>query len=104
MILHLRHLRNLLIPRPHSFLINSLLFGVGVIFAWLEGYRVQVGMPGWLFLLLWFVAQEILVQQAKYMWNDIRDYERDQEIPANKVRPIARSPLATSVTFIMAGR
>lgn len=99
----------MLIPRPHSFLVNSILFGGGVFFAWLEGYRgqhvsSQLKMPAWLFVLLWFLVQEVLVQQAKYMWNDIRDHERDQKIPANRIRPITQQLLATNTTIVMAGR
>ena len=61
-------------------------------------------MPEWLFVLLWFLVQEVLVQHAKYMWNDIRDHERDQKIPANCFRPIIQHRLTTNTTIVMAGR
>lgn len=98
-----------LIPRPFSLLGNSLMFGGGVLFAWLEGYGRQAGSgrsiyPSWLFVLLWFLVQEVLVQQAKYMWNDGHDHERDQKIPANRKRPIARQPLSPTTTVLMSLR
>ncbi len=99
----------MLIPRPHSFLLNLLLFGGGLFFAWMEGYGAQeangnLGQQAWLFVVLGFLVQELLVQQAKYMWNDIRDHERDQKIPANESRPLARQPLSRWITAVMVGR
>jgi hypothetical protein len=78
----MRHSRwGLLILHPHAFLANSLMFAGGVLFAWLEGFSAQAGsgrliLPPLLFVLLWFMVQELLVQQAKYRWNDSRDHER----------------------------
>ncbi len=97
---------SMLLPRPHSFLANGAIFAAGLLFAWLEGFHSDraIGLPLWLFVLLWFIVQELLVQQAKYMWNDIRDHERDQHVPANKVRPLARQPLTKLAPTIMAGR
>ncbi len=53
-----------------------------------------------LFVILWFCIQEGFVQQAKYMWNDVRDYDRDQHLPANQNRLVTRRPV-TAVTYLL---
>lgn len=102
-----------LIPRPLSFLSNTLFFCGGLFFAWLEGYRGvppagQMGPPvfAWPVLIIfgWFATQELLVQQAKYMWNDIRDHRRDQAIPANRTRFVTRRPLSRRTALLCGGR
>lgn len=91
-----------LLPRPLSFLANSLQFWGGVLVtavSQIDGRHgrfppaTEVGQNGLLFVLLWFGVQEGLVQQAKYQWNDLRDWERDQQLPMNRRRPTARHPL-----------
>lgn len=47
-----------------------------------------------LYVIFWFVIQEFFVQQAKYLWNDIRDRNSDNFIPANKLRPITNSKIS----------
>ena len=45
------------------------------------------------------------MQQAKYMWNDIRDYERDQDIPANRARFVTRRESGErQISLLCAGR
>lgn len=39
--------------------------------------------------LIYFVVEEILLQQAKLIWDDIRDYERDKNLLHNQRRAIA---------------
>jgi 4-hydroxybenzoate polyprenyltransferase len=41
------------------------------------------------FSVCWFFVQEGLVQQAKYIWNDIRDRESDREYAGKKNRAMA---------------
>jgi len=92
-----------LLPRPLSFLANSLQFWGGVLVALVSQaglsngrfppFTTDAGPSGLLFVLLWFGVQEGLVQQAKYQWNDLRDWERDQQLPMNRRRPTARQPL-----------
>jgi hypothetical protein len=99
----------LLLPRRLSFFSNTLFFSGGLIFTWLEGHRgsstaVQDGSTfTWTiaFVLCWFLIQEILVQQGKYMWNDIRDHEQDQKIPANRARLVARLEAGDRQIFLL---
>lgn len=44
-----------------------------------------------LYIIFWFAIQELFVQQSKYLWNDIRDQNSNNLIPANKRRPITLS-------------
>jgi len=99
-------MRGLIVPRPLMVLANGLLFSVGVILALVEGTGREAvgGMPLLLFILLWFFVQEILVQQAKYMWNDLRDHEGDQEKPANQGRAVTRLKVTRVLYFLMLGR
>lgn len=82
-------MRAALLPRPLSFAANSLHFAGGLLVAWGEGqWHTSLA-----FVLLWFIAQEGLVQQAKYLWNDLRDQARDRALPANASRPYAQTPI-----------
>ena len=114
-------LQSILLPRPVDFLVKGVLsFALGVGVALAEGYLAR--HPGALrtnefqgafdlhtplhelnpvlFALAWFLIQAFLVEQAKYTWNDIRDHQRDQQIPLNRRRPLAREPI-TRATYVM---
>lgn len=116
-------LRSALLPRPVDFLVKGVLsfvLGVGVALAegylahqpdmlYTEGFRGVLGfhapihqMSPVVLVLAWFFIQSFLVEQAKYTWNDIRDHQRDQEIPLNRHRPLAQRPITRS-TWIMLG-
>ncbi len=84
-----------LFPRPLSLLANGLHFLGGVILASAAG----VTPHSFFYIFLWFLIQEGFVQQAKYMWNDARDHDRDRHLPANRHRSVARTPV-TTVTYL----
>lgn len=90
------HLWSYLWPRPLSLLANGLHFWGGVFLAFVAGTITH----SFLFIFLWFFIQEGLVQQAKYMWNDVRDQDRDRHLPANQYRIVARKPV-TAVTYLI---
>lgn len=48
----------------------------------------------WALGALYFVVEEILLQQAKFMWDDIRDAEHDKILLDNSKRPIARGKMS----------
>lgn len=85
-----------LLPRPLSLLANGLHFWCGVVLVFVAGTSLQ----SFLFIFLWFFIQEGIVQQAKYMWNDVRDHGRDQHLPANQHRIVACKPI-TAVTYLL---
>ncbi len=88
----------ILLPRPLSFFANSIHFAGGLVVAWGMGQWHS----DWLAVLVWFVAQEVLVQQAKYQWNDLRDQERDRHLPANQSRPsTSLSPSSTLIALLL---
>jgi len=56
-------------------------------------------VPVWVYFALWivyFVVEEIFLQQAKLMWDDIRDIERDKILLQNSTRPIASGRLSVT--------
>ena len=49
-------------------------------------------VPLWAILslgLIYLLIEELLLQQAKLLWDDIRDFERDKLLPLNSTRAIA---------------
>ncbi|MGB8982934.1 MAG: hypothetical protein WCC12_13755 [Anaerolineales bacterium] len=103
-----------ILPRPIDFLSKGFLLFGGVVAALLE-HKIPCLIQGncaadlrqvifsapyppnhtalFCYLLAWFVIQEVFVQQAKYLWNDIRDHNANKLIPANRQRPLAASPI-----------
>jgi len=59
-------------------------------------WSVAHAVPPWVVLslvILCFFAQEILLQQAKLLWDDIRDHKRDVNSSINKSRSLAAGML-----------
>lgn len=46
-----------------------------------------------LLIILYFCLEEILLQQSKLLWDDIRDYRRDKKLLLNKDRAVARGDI-----------
>lgn len=90
---HFHYLAQIILPRPLDFLGKAPIFLAGWLIAlgeWnLLPPHTPPGMREFTFALAWFLIQEGLIQQAKHMWNDLRDYGRDQIIPANQTRFVA---------------
>src|SRR5260370_10938660 len=56
-------------------------------------------VPVWVYFALgtiYFVVEEIFLQQAKLLWDDIRDIERDKILLQNSKRPIASGRLSVT--------
>lgn len=98
------------IPRPVDFYTKTWLFAAGMLAAgWSQGWSfnpriadlfstpktVASGvMPGWTifaFALCWYLVQELIVQQAKYAWNDLRDRKIDRVLSGKQDRAVAAS-------------
>lgn len=96
--------RAFLLPRPLSLLANSIHFAGGVLLAGLEATAATPRLfpQGAIFIFVWWIVQEALVQQAKYQWNDLRDHRRDPKLPANARRPLAgRGPSVTAYILLV---
>lgn len=95
----------LLLPRPGDFVTKSWLFACGVAASlWMSGWiyndRIadlfvsdpyNAARSKWMifaFAVCWYLVQELIVQQAKYAWNDLRDLNQDANIPGKKERAI----------------
>jgi len=94
----------LLLPRPLDFVTKTVLFAVGVIVPLLENppafnRRIwtlfvtgdELTPPFWTiiaFSLCWLLIQEGIIQQAKYIWNDIRDRRVDTEFAGKRERAV----------------
>jgi 4-hydroxybenzoate polyprenyltransferase len=89
------------LPRPLDFFGKTPIFLAGSLLALGEAELIErlTSSPTQtlLYILVWFLIQEVLIQQGKYMWNDIRDYGRDQLIPANQKRIMARQRATISI-------
>ena len=86
---------SLLFPRASDFISKSWLFLFGVLASiWTSGltyFHPRIhdlftnqppgsSLPVWMifaFAVCWYLIQELIIQQAKYSWNDLRDRERD---------------------------
>ncbi len=104
-----------LFPRPKNFIVNGIVFWYGFLAAWIsKGFQQEqlplvnflfrgvqdwdiTNTPAWAIWCLgfiYFLVQEFLLQQAKHMWDDIRDVNRDKALPHNSDRPIARGVMS----------
>jgi 4-hydroxybenzoate polyprenyltransferase len=104
------------LPRPADVLAKMWFFAYGMLAALVIGGELpgdQVSLINVLFrpstswqsndvpiwaiaalLLVYLILEELLVQQAKLIWDDIRDRERDRKLLHNKERAIARGDLS----------
>lgn len=60
-------------------------------------------VPGWAIFLLgliFFTLCEIFLEQAKLLWDDIRDRERDKLLPNNQFRALASDSLSIQQTIL----
>lgn len=95
----------LLLPRPGDFVTKTWLFAAGVaaglwIGGWVYNNRIadlfvvndyNAARSKWMifaFAVCWFLVQELIIQQAKYAWNDLRDLNQDANVPGKKERAI----------------
>ena len=97
--------KSLLIPRPVDFILKSWLFIAGIAAAgWtnrLSYYNPRIDdlfinelaenphVQKWMifaFAICWFLIQELILQQAKYAWNDLRDRDKDRKVPGKEDR------------------
>lgn len=95
----------ILIPRPFDFITKTWLFVIGMTaMLWENGpvfnpkiwklfiTQSTTSPPLWTaiaFAFCWYGIQEGIVQQAKYIWNDIRDRRVDQYFDVKRRRAIA---------------
>ncbi len=97
-----------LIPRPRTLVSNCMGFIIGYIAALVTvgfqqydlAYKLfydpivypdKLQPPVWVILAIgaiYFFVEEILLQQAKHIWDDIRDIERDKLLPLNQGRAV----------------
>jgi 4-hydroxybenzoate polyprenyltransferase len=98
------------IPRPVDFFTKTPLFIIGALLAFVEvgpssHPRIQVSFitepvekPSLVAIVAlsvcWYMIQEGLVQQAKYLWNDIRDRAVDKEFSDKSHRSVASGALS----------
>jgi len=62
-------------------------------------WKSITNIPIWVFFVLgalYFIVEEVLLQQAKLMWDDIRDVERDKILLQNYKRPIVSGRMSVS--------
>ena len=96
----------ILLPRTIDFFTKSLQFFSGVlaaiIFSGISYYNPRIYdlftnkpigslLPSWTvfaFSLIWYIDQEFFTQQAKYLWNDLRDSDRDRRTGGKEDRVI----------------
>jgi hypothetical protein len=60
-------------------------------------------VPFWSVLglaMVYFVVQEIFLQQAKLLWDDIRDKERDKLLPHNRGRAVASEAISHNTAIL----
>jgi hypothetical protein len=74
------------------------LFSSGAI--WTDIRQVSAGAV-WGFGFLIFIVEEGMLQQAKYLWNDIRDYQYDKNssasLPINRNRAVAAGAMSIPI-------
>ncbi|MBI3153216.1 MAG: hypothetical protein HYZ21_13855, partial [Chloroflexi bacterium] len=100
-----------LIPRPWDLFAKGLHFWYGFLFGFFilnNGIYVAptflnrlfianninlIAIPTWCklltFGLLFFIVEEVVLQQAKLLWDDIYDIERDKKLPLNSKRAVS---------------
>jgi 4-hydroxybenzoate polyprenyltransferase len=100
-----------LMPRPKDFILKEVFVLYGFMMAWLsigvqpeqlpvlnflfrEGtdWRMVSQVPGWAVVglgIIYVLVAGVLLQQAKLLWDDIRDINRDKHLLQNKRRAIA---------------
>ncbi len=64
-----------------------------------SSWKNVAAVPIWAIIalcLIYFIVEEILLQQAKLIWDDIRDHERDKDLLHNKRRAIASGQMSLS--------
>lgn len=93
----------IILPRQRSLMGKGFFyFSTGVLISSLYGYLIprpdlhramfspytssSLYLGAAAYITFWFFIQEILIQQAKYLWNDIRDRKYDSSLPANDDR------------------
>jgi 4-hydroxybenzoate polyprenyltransferase len=95
-----------LFPRPLDFALKSILFFHGVLVSiifssastlqpgnsliFIEGFSIPPANQKLITISLWFFIQEVLIQQAKYVWNDLHDRKKDQSKIGKNDRAVAR--------------
>ncbi len=79
-------------PGPGRVALSNELFAGGGP-AWAAAAPVPLWTIGWLGLLF-FIVEELLLQQAKLLWDDVRDHERDRGIPWYGDRGVASGLLS----------
>jgi len=84
----------LLVPRAGALVFGSLYFWGGVASALLHGHRA--GPPP---LLLAFVIVELLVNQSKYFFNDVRDANNDRDHPRKSGRAVAAGVVSAKMAW-----
>ena len=85
----------LAIPRAGALLFGSLYFWGGVAFALF--HRRGAGL---LSLLLAFIMVELLVNQSKYLFNDIRDANNDWTHPRKSSRAVAADVVSAKTAYL----
>lgn len=110
----------ILLPRPTDFVTKAPWFIAGVIVALFEGYSffdsslinilfepliLTKLISIFVYSFLWLIIQEGIIQQAKYIWNDIRDFNKDKFNLVNISRPITKNEnLPKSIYFELIAR
>ena len=98
----------LIIPRVSDFIVKAPLFWIGVIAAVLAAritdryspteFKSSLGEIAFAFVIV-----ECLVNQGKYMWNDVRDRRNDQSTPGKQRRLLAMYPSGPIVHIVEVG-
>lgn len=111
----------IILPRPADVLAKGHMFWLGFITALvtmgLTGDRLHIlnllfrrqsdwkrilDVPFWAVFslgILAFILEEILLQQAKLLWDDVRDVERDKVLLQNRARAVARGQMTISAAI-----
>lgn len=106
-----------ILPRPADLIAKGHAFWIGFIMAFFvagltsdrlpllnllfskqDEWNTTLDVPIWAILvfgILIFVIEEIFLQQAKLLWDDVRDIERDKLLLQNRARAIASGNIST---------
>src|SRR5258706_2171979 len=99
-----RQLQLILLPRPQGLLHKGEFFWVGYVIAFPFTDWAQTFSPALSLLkgIGYFFVLEILLQQAKFLWNDFRDASNDSKIPRNSDRLFnVGSPFRAQTTRVL---